>query len=136
MPRVRRKGHKRNEQYGNLSRPEIIRGLVDDFEYPDVKSLLLSGIPESERARLVEEALNLFYTERHERQLPTLRERLQTLARILVGLNPRGGAGTRDRTNRNAAHRMGSVAQRSQAAQSARKPEQRCAHAAAQTGEI
>ena len=78
MPRVRRRGHEKRDQYGHLTRAQLIRELLDCVAYPAVTSLMLVDVPEQERAGLVEEALEIFYAERHERRLPMLRERLET----------------------------------------------------------
>ena len=78
MPRLRRRGHMLRDEYGGLSRAQLIRALADDVRYPDVDSPLLKHTPESDRQAIVDEALELAFAEREERREATLRERLNT----------------------------------------------------------
>lgn len=80
MPRKRKAARAYRTEKKQPTREQIIRQLVDDLPYPSVASPLLAHIPEDARNGLVEEALKLFYEERHQRRLPMLRERLQNMS--------------------------------------------------------
>jgi hypothetical protein len=60
------------------ARESLVRALADDTPYPEASSPLLSGVAESERGAIVDDAIKLFFTERAARRLPILRERLET----------------------------------------------------------
>ncbi|MDP8989484.1 MAG: hypothetical protein M3N41_05305 [Acidobacteriota bacterium] len=80
MPRVRRRGHKRNDKFGasNLTRSELLRALVDGLGPLKTDNPLLEGVPECDRPALIRDAWELHYAEREARREPELRDRLAT----------------------------------------------------------
>jgi hypothetical protein len=73
MPRLRPKP----KEPPTGTREELIRKLAEG-PWPEVTSPLLAGIPEAERAGLVDDAIQHFFAEREARREPILRERLET----------------------------------------------------------